>query len=221
MNRWIMKWLCAACLCCVLPCMAFAHPHVWTTMRTGLMVNESGLITGVRMAWTFDEAYSGFALEGLDSNGDGEFGPDELKPLTVENIQNLSESDYFSVMRQGNKTLAHGAVVDFNQTYNNNQLTLYFVLPLQTPVDPHTEEFHYKIYDPDFFIAFDYAQEDPTELEGTLPTGCAMELEALKSDEELDQTKAFLSEKGKDWQNDTGEDFGGLFAQAVVVKCAS
>ena len=172
------------------------------------------------MSWTFDEAYSGFALEGLDSNGDGVFGPDELKPLTAENISSLKESNYFGAMRQSGKVLAHGEVVDFNQTYNNNRLTLYFVLPLATAVDPRAGEFHYKIYDPDFFIAFDYFNEDPVELEGTLPQGCAWELQPLKTDDELDQTRNFLAEQSKDWQNDTGEDFGGLFAQAVAVTCA-
>jgi ABC-type uncharacterized transport system substrate-binding protein len=214
------KYLLAGALVFCSADMALAHPHVWTTMRSSLMVNTQGQITGVRMAWTFDEAYSEYALDGLDVNGDGVFGPDEIKPLTVENIQNLKESQFFSFMRLGKENLAHGAVVDFSQTYNDNKLTLYFVLPLANPVDPRTDEFNYKIYDPDFFIAFDYARDDPVDLEGTLPNGCTMALQPLKTDEELDQTKAFLSEKDQNWQNDTGEDFGGLFAQATVVTCA-
>ena len=72
-------------------------------MRSSLMVNAQGLITGVRMEWTFDEAYTDFALDGLDTNGDGTFGPDEIKPLTDENIANLAESDYFGFMRLDGK----------------------------------------------------------------------------------------------------------------------
>lgn len=44
----------------------------------GLMVNAHGMITGIRVEWTFDETYAAFALEGLDTNGDGSYGPDEI-----------------------------------------------------------------------------------------------------------------------------------------------
>lgn len=200
---------------------AQAHPHVWTEMRSGLMVDTQGFITGVRMEWTFDEAYSSFALEGLDSNGDGTFGPDEIKPLTDENITSLAESNYFGMLRMDGKLLPHGPVKDYAQTYNSNRLTLYFVLPLATPVDPRKGMFGYKIYDPDFFIAFDYAKEAPVELEGTLPPGCTFELKPFLSDEEIEQKRNFLADKGVDWTNDTGEDFGSLFAQAAAVTCGS
>ena len=80
---------------------ASAHPHVWTDMRSSLMVNEAGLITGIRAEWTFDEGYSGFALDGLDADGDGVYGPDEIKPLTDENITNLAESDFFGFRNLG------------------------------------------------------------------------------------------------------------------------
>jgi|JI10StandDraft_1071094.scaffolds.fasta_scaffold38664_5 ABC-type uncharacterized transport system substrate-binding protein len=199
---------------------ADAHPHVWTEMRSSLMVDAQGLVTGVRMEWTFDEAYSGFALDGLDSNGNGTFEPDEIKPLTDENIANLAESDYFGFMRLDGKALPHAPVTDYAQTYNANRLTLYFVLPLATPVDPRKGRFQYQVYDPDFFISFDYVKDDPVELEGKLPQGCRWELKPFMSDAEIEAKRNFLSEKGADWTNDTGEDFGSLFARPVVVTCA-
>lgn len=198
---------------------ASAHPHVWTDMRSSLMVNEAGLITGIRAEWTFDEGYSGFALDGLDADGDGVYGPDEIKPLTDENITNLAESDFFGFMRLDGKLQAHGEVTDYVQTYNNNRLTLYFVLPLKTPVDPRSGVFIFKVYDPDFFIDFGYVKDDPVDLEGTLPVGCSWELQPLLTDEELEKKRNFLAEKSVDWQNDTGEDFGSLFARPVVVTC--
>jgi ABC-type uncharacterized transport system substrate-binding protein len=198
---------------------AFAHPHVLTDMRTSLMVDNTGLITGIRAEWTFDESYSNFALEGLDADGDGVYGPEEIKPLTIENIKNLEESDFFGFMRLDGKRLPHGEVTDYVQTYNNNRLTLYFVLPLQTPVDPRRGAFNFKIYDPDFFIDFTYVKDDPVALEGTLPAGCSWELQPLLTDEELEQKRNFLAEKSVDWQNDTGEDFGSVFARPVAVTC--
>jgi ABC-type uncharacterized transport system substrate-binding protein len=218
MRRLLLSSLVACCACAG---SAGAHPHVWADVRTSLMVDGQGLITGVRMEWTFDEGYSGFALEGLDTNGDGTYEPDEIKPLTDENIANLAESDYFAMMRQNNKPLPHGKVTDYTQIYENNRLTLAFVFPLETPVDPRKGVFDYKVYDPDFFISFDYVKDEPVDLEGTLPAGCTWELKPVLSDEELEAKRNFLADKGTDWVNDTGEDFGSLFARPVVVTCGS
>lgn len=216
-RRWLLAMTCLVASAGA----AAAHPHVWTDMRSSLIVDGQGLITGIRVEWTFDEGYATFALEGLDTNGDGTYGPDEIKPLTDENIKSLAESNYFGFMRQGGKLLPHGAVADYAQTYDGSRLTLFFVLPLATPVDPRKGEFDYKVYDPDFFISFDYVKDAPVELEGTLPQGCSWELKPLLSDEELEAKRNFLSEKGKDWVNETGEDFGSLFARPVVVTCGS
>ena len=183
MRRTLLSSLVACCACAG---SAGAHPHVWADVRTSLMVDGQGLITGVRMEWTFDEGYSGFALEGLDINGDGTYEPDEIKPLTDENIANLAESDYFAMMRQNNKPLPHGKVTDYTQIYENNRLTLAFVFPLETPVDPRKGVFDYKVYDPDYFIDFGYVKDDPVELEGTLPAGCSWELKPMMTDEELE-----------------------------------
>lgn len=207
------------CLCCVGASAAMAHPHVWADIRTGLMVDAQGMITGVRMEWTFDEGYSTFALDGLDANGDGTYGPEEIKPLTEENIASLAESNYFGFLRQNSKLLPHGKVTDYTQIYENNLLTLAFVLPLATPVDPRKGSFDYKVYDPDFFISFDYMKDAPVELEGTLPQGCTWELKPVLTDEELEAKRNFLASKSIDWVNDTGEDFGSLFARPVVVTC--
>ena len=77
---------------------ALAHPHVWTDMRSTLMVNGDNLITGISVEWTFDEGYSGFALEGLDLNKDGTYDAEEIRPLTEENIGSLKESVYFGFL---------------------------------------------------------------------------------------------------------------------------
>lgn len=205
---------------CLAATPAFAHPHVFTAMRTSVMVNAQSQISGVRVFWTFDEIYSQFALEDMDTDKDGTFSADEIRPLTEENIKSLAESNYFVAMRQANKTLPQGAVTEYGQTLNDGKLTLSFVLPLAQPIDPKSGEVQIKVYDPDFFIAFDYFADDPVKLEGTLAQGCAMHLKALPTDEELDQTRAFLSDKGAEWQPENNEDFGSMFAQSLQVTCA-
>lgn len=200
---------------------ALAHPHVWVEMQSSLVTNADGNITGLKVEWTFDDGYTQTAIEGLDADGDGTFSSTELMPLTKENINSLKEYDYFAVMHLKGEKLPISDVTEFGQVYANGKLKLYFSVPLKTSADPRSGEFTARVYDPEFFIAFDYTGDDAAALEGALPDGCKMELKPLQTSEESDQTLAMLAEKGQDWKPEQAEDFGAIFAQPVVVTCAS
>ncbi len=222
MNRrmWIVKKLCLLVLAFLGGAQpAMAHPHVWTVIRNTVVAGPDGKITGLKVDWTFDETYSGFALEGLDTNGDGTFAPEEIAPLTKENIESLVESNYFISIKQSGKSLPYAPVTEFGQGYDGAKLTLWFLFPLKEAVDAKAGPIEFKVYDPDFFIAFDYATENPAKLEGQLAGGCAMTLKPLPTTEELDQTRTFLADKGTDWKPEDPQDFGAMFAQALVVSC--
>ena len=199
---------------------AFAHPHVWTVIRNTVVAGADGKVTGVKVDWAFDETYSGFALEGLDANGDGKFAPEEIAPLTKENIESLVESNYFISVKQSGKSLPYAPVTEYGQSYDGAKLTLSFLFPLQEAADIKAAPIEIKVYDPDFFIAFDYAPDSPVKLEGQLAAGCAMTLKPLPTTEELDQTRTFLADKGADWKPDEAQDFGAMFAQGLLVSCS-
>ena len=198
---------------------AQAHPHVWIEMQSDVVFTDDGLIKGVDLEWTFDDAYTQVALEGLDADGDGLYSQDELAPLTRENIKNLQEYEYFTVMRANGEQQKIGEVTDFGQIWSNNKLTLHFQVPLEKPVDPKKEEFVLKVYDPEFYIAIDYVAEDPVDIVGKLPESCKLVVKPVPTDAELDQTRTMLSTKGKDWAPEVSEDFGAMFAQAVSIAC--
>ena len=61
-----------------------AHPHVWATVRSEIVLDPNHKITGIRHAWTFDEFYTAMAVEGLDTNKDGVYSKEELQPLAKE-----------------------------------------------------------------------------------------------------------------------------------------
>jgi nickel/cobalt transporter (NicO) family protein len=201
--------------------MALAHPHAWITLRSEIVINDKGLMTGVAQEWLFDDAYAQIALEGLDADKDGIFSEAEIKPLTEENIQSLREFDYFTTVRQNGAKLAIGDVTKARQIFKDQQLILYFEVPLTTPVDPKASAIQVKVYDPDFFIAYDYAADRPFGVSGTLPSGCTTELLPLPTDEELEKQRDFLATKGPDWKPETEEDFGAIFARPLMVQCAS
>src|SRR3990170_141748 len=52
---------------------AQAHPHVWVTMKTDLVYAPDGRVTGVRHHWAFDDMFSAFATQGLESKEKGKF----------------------------------------------------------------------------------------------------------------------------------------------------
>ncbi len=216
-NARIRAALCLSTLLIAAP--ALAHPHAWIAMRTKLIVDSSGLITGFEQQWNFDEGYAETALDGLDADGNGVYAQAEIDPLTQENIKSLEEYDYFSVVRQNGEKQTIGKVVKSIQTYENKQLSLIFEIPLAKSLDPNAGEIQIKVYDPDFFIAYDYTPENPFSVQGQLDNGCSIDLKPLPADEEMEQTRDFLAEKGKDWKPETQEDFGAVFARPLVVNC--
>ena len=50
---------------------AQAHPHVWITATSELIYAADGSITGVRHAWTFDDMFSTYALQGIATKKKG------------------------------------------------------------------------------------------------------------------------------------------------------
>lgn len=198
---------------------AAAHPHVWIEMRSDVVFDDKGLITAVNLEWTFDDAYAQMALDGLDVNKDGVYDPSELEPLTRENIESLKDYQYFTYVRFNDEKQPVGAVTNAGQIYSNDKLQLHLQVPLQRPLDPTKGDFVLKVYDPEFFIAFDYAKDQPVTVIGNMPGSCTLVVKPVPTDAELQQTRAMLATKGKEWKPESDEDFGGLFAQPATIQC--
>ena len=209
----------AAMMACLSGSKTIAHPHVWIDMQSSVVFTDDGLIKGVDVEWTFDDAYTQMALDGLDVDGDGLYSQDELAPLTKENIESLKDYEYFTVMRANGEQQKIGEVTDAGQIWSNNKLTLHFQVPLERPIDPKKEEFMLKVYDPEFFIDLEYPADDAVDVTGKIPPSCKLVVKPVPTDAELDQTRTMLSTKGTDWKPETDEDFGAMFAQAVSIAC--
>src|SRR6187551_867365 len=124
-----------------------AHPHVWVTMQTELVYAPDGSITGIRHAWSFDDMFSTFATQGMESKEKGKFTREELAPLAKVNVESLKEFDYFTyATADGKKVALTDPTADYWLDYNDQVLTLNFPLPLKTPVK--AKELKIDIYDP-------------------------------------------------------------------------
>src|SRR3954451_11826792 len=82
---------------------AQAHPHVWVTAASELIYAPDGTITGVRHAWTFDDMFSTYALQGLETKTKGVYTREQLAPLAQTNVESLKEFGFFTFAKADGK----------------------------------------------------------------------------------------------------------------------
>jgi ABC-type uncharacterized transport system substrate-binding protein len=195
---------------------AFAHPHVWVTMKSELLYAADGSVTGVRHAWSFDEMFSTFATQGLETKQKGVFTREDLKPLAEVNVNSLKEYDYFTHAKANGKKTTFEDPVDYWLELVDGVLILHFTLPLKSPVK--AQALNLEIYDPTWFVDFAFADKNPVALVGA-PAGCKLSVvnagdaaaAATKGQQQLGES--FFNSLG------TGSNYGAQFANKVAVQC--
>ncbi|MFL6790223.1 MAG: DUF1007 family protein [Bradyrhizobium sp.] len=208
--RWLFSLLVAGGTA-VAATMAQAHPHVWITATSELIYASDGTITGVRHAWTFDDMFSTYALQGIESKSKGAYSREELAPLAQTNVESLKEFAYFTFARADGKKEKFQEPTDYFLEYKDAALTLHFTLPLKAPVKP--KELVLEVFDPAFFIDFKLAGQDPIRLVGA-PAACQLRLQrpndGTAGAQKLDE-QTFLS--------GDNSNYGAMFANKITVAC--
>jgi ABC-type uncharacterized transport system substrate-binding protein len=190
-----------------------AHPHVWVTMHTELVYAPDGKITGIRHAWSFDDMFSAFATQGLESKEKGKFTRQELAPLAKVNVESLKEFDYFTyATADGKEAELTDPTSDYWLDYADQVLTLNFTLPFKTPVK--AKELKVEIYDPTIFVDFSFVKEKPAQLVGA--PKCKLDV-VLPREMTFAEGKK-LSEIPADQPNTTMA-WGAQFATKLLVHC--
>lgn len=191
-----------------------AHPHVWVSVET-TVVYDNGRISGFQNRWTFDDAYTSMAIEGLDTNNDGKYDRKELTELAQVNIDGLKEFDYFTYAKLNDEALALGAPRDYWLEHKDGILSLHFFLPLAEPVLASAPGFNFQVFDPTYFIAFDLAEKDPIKLAAGAPSGCQVDVGVPKAD------TAEAEKLGEAFFQQFGGDIGISLAKTVSIKCSN
>ena len=150
---------------------AQAHPHVWVAAKSEVVYAPDGSITGVRHAWTFDDMFSAYALQGLETKNKGVYSREELAPLAQTNVESLKEYGYFTFAKADGKKQKFVEPVDYCLEYKDTALTLHFTLPLKMPVKP--KELELDMFDPTYFVDFEFDEKDPIKLVGA-PAACKL-----------------------------------------------
>ena len=209
----MLRILLAAFVALAVAAPAWAHPHVWVTMRTELVYAPDGKITGIRHAWSFDDMFSTFATQGMESKEKGKFTREELAPLAKVNVESLKEYGYFTfATADGTKAELTDPASGYWLDYKDEVLTLNFVLPFKTPVK--AKELKIEIYDPTIFVDFSFAKEKPVQLAGA--PQCKLDV-MLPREMTFAEGKA-LSQIPADQKNTTMA-WGAQFASKILVHC--
>ena len=215
-------------LCCLLSALAgllviatseaMAHPHVWVTTRTEVLYAPDGSITGLRHAWTFDDMFSIFATQGLQTKEKGVFSREDLAPLAEVNITSLKEYDYFTVVKANGRKAQHSDPVDYWLDFTNGVLTLHFVLPVNVPAKVQNLEF--EVFDPTYFINFGLAESAPVALVGASDQ-CKITMMRPTNSGAPGQPGQPGQNVGEDFFNSltANSNYGAKYSTKVWVKC--
>lgn len=195
---------------------ASAHPHVFVTARSELVYGPDGRMSAVRHAWTFDDMFSSMAVQGLDADGDGKYTREELSSLAEINVTALEEFRYFTFGKVGAARVGFDKPKDYwLERLPDSRLVLHFTLPVKDGAPPKGASYQVEIYDPTYFVAFEFARDAPAELVSA-PGGCGVSLERPPSPDETQSKK--LSESYFSGLS-PGANFGAQFSNTLFVAC--
>jgi len=153
---------------------AQAHPHIFIDAEATLEFDASGALSAIRHAWTFDEAFSAYYTQGLDTDGNGITTSEEMQELADENMSGLSEYGFYSfVGRGGTRVPMTGRDARLDLVDNRARLT--FTTQLNEHLAP-TGDIEIAIADPEYYVSIAFADAGEITLSNP-PDGCAARLE--------------------------------------------
>lgn len=153
-----------------------AHPHVWIEVRNAITLDDQQRIVSIEIYWRFDEFYSAFAIQGLDTNNDGKYSSQELTTLLQDNLDEMEKTNYYT------QTTVNGEVQFYNKaarpeaSYEDGLLSMRFSLVLKTPIDIKSKTISIATFDPTYYIALDLAEQQPATFLGGKSDKCAISI---------------------------------------------
>lgn len=193
------------------PATAEAHPHVWITAKSEVVYAADGSISGVRHAWSFDDMFSTYALQGIETKTKGVYSREQLAPLAQTNIESLKEFGYFTFAKADGKKEKFIEPVDYYLDYKDSVLTLHFTLPAKTPFK--AKQTALEVFDPSYFIDFKFEDKDPIKLVGA-PADCKL---AFQRPNDGTANAQRLSENN--FMSGDNSNYGAMFANKILVDC--
>jgi len=185
---------------------ASAHPHVFARVKIEVRYGAEGLPVAIRQTWIFDEMFSAFQTYGL---GSGKAPPtrEQFAPVAAKFMDSMKADDYFTRVSVNGQTVKPGAPQDAHLDFSDSVLRLHFQLPLP-PTKPG--ELSITIYDPVYYLALTFAENDPAALIGA-PEACAIASSNAQAPKAVDESFFQSLKPDQDWARQ--------FASTLTVVC--
>lgn len=190
---------------------ATAHPHVWVTAASELIYGPNGTVTAIRHAWTFDDMFSTYALQGTESKKKGVYTREELAPLAQTNVESLKEYGFFTFARVDSQKQPFLTPTDYFLEYRDSALVLHFTLPFKTPVK--AKQLVVEIFDRSYFVDFALQKEEPIHLIGA-PASCTAAIQRPS-----DGTAGAQKLGEASFLDGSNSNYGAMFANRITVDC--
>ncbi|MBK8085603.1 MAG: DUF1007 family protein [Devosia sp.] len=175
MKRTCSSLVAAFAVTLVLAGSVAAHPHIFIDARATLVFNEQGELARIENQWTFDEVFSVWQVQGLDTDGDGITTSEEMQELADENLVGLAEYGFYTSVGNGTSSLPMTATGAARFAFQNDRSTLTFGVAPQQPfrIDSPLE---IAVADPEYYVAITFPNVSDVRLENA-PAACRMHLE--------------------------------------------
>jgi ABC-type uncharacterized transport system substrate-binding protein len=209
--RWLFGLLLLAAGITIGAATADAHPHVWITAKSEVVYAPDGSISGVRHAWTFDDMFSTYALQGIETKTKGVYSREQLAPLAQTNVENLKEFGFFTFAKADGKKQKFAEPIDYYLEYRDDALTLHFMLPAKAPFKARQTAL--EVFDPAFFIDFKFDEKDPIKLVGA-PADCKLQFQRPN-----DGTANAQRLNENNFANGDNSNYGAMYANKILVDC--
>jgi nickel/cobalt exporter len=158
---------------------ALAHPHIFIDARATIVFNDAGDVVAIKHQWTFDEAFSAWSIQGLDTNNDGVTSEQELQPLADENMKGLAAYSYYTYVGEGSApNLSFKNMPNPRLSHADQRTTLNFGVQFDQPYRIKNA-LDVSIDDPEYYVAITFAGPQAISLENA-PAGCSAMLNPPK-----------------------------------------
>ncbi|ADN02459.1 ABC-type uncharacterized transport system periplasmic component-like protein [Spirochaeta thermophila DSM 6192] len=136
---------------------ATAHPHMLIITRLTFEF-EGARCPGFWVDWDFDRFFSASIIHDFDRDRDGTFNEQEIRLIHDNAFINLEHYGFFVFLRQGETRTNPRKVLHFTASQKDNNVHYRFYVPLP---EGFTGEFYVSIFDPSYFCAVKYQEEEP------------------------------------------------------------
>lgn len=198
---------------------ALAHPHIFIDAKARIVFDDNGNLAAIENEWTFDEAFSAWQIQGLDTDGDGVTSSEEMQELADENMIGLAEYQFYTFAGEGEENLRFAAAGNARFVHENGRSTLSFAVRPETPYRIR-DALEIAINDPEYYVAITFADASTVTLENA-PASCAVRLDPPETmDDALAEQLYALPPDVTELPADLAAALRGVQG-AIVVECAA